>query len=302
MRRGLLTLILALLGCAAGGTALTPAQVNEPPPEVREIFRLIDQAIQKVERDRACRSPRPPITTFTDDPPSDRFLATLGVLRRPQTAADRLSDEALKGLPMEGIYRDYVRLARTAIGPDFLVVPARDVDTSKPRPAHCTAELRRRVERLIRAKPARFKRRARRILRRVVRSGFSRPERKPVEGLYLFERFKDGLPASGGSASVTELRRRGYVTAVNRRSAPPSRVHGLVPDGAATVTAVYPRVARRIGNPKPRRYASRVKRSSPVRDNVFSLVVPRRLEDSFPPKLVWRAAGGRVIKVIRAQG
>ena len=302
MRRVLLVVAAVLLGCAAAGTALTTAQVNRPPPEVREIFRLIDQATEKVERDRACRSPPPPTTTFTDDPPSNRFLATLGVLRRPQSAADRLPDEALEGLPMEGIYRGYVRVARSASGPDFLVVPARDIDTSKPRPTRCTAELRRRVGRLIRTKPARFKRRARRILRRVIRFGFSRPERKPVEGLYLFERFKDGLPASGGSTSVRELRRRGYVSSVGGRSAAPSTVHGLVPDGVASLTAFYPRVARRIGDGKPRRYASSVKRSSPVRDNVFSFVVPRRFEDSFPPKIVWRTAGGRVIKVIRPRG
>ena len=305
MRRVSLALVAALLGCAAAGTTLTAAGVNGPPPGQREIFRLLEQAIEKVERDRACRVPPPPRTTFSDDPPSSRFLATLGVLRRPANEADRVPDDALRHVAIEGIYRGYVRVARSAGGRDFLVVPARDIDSSIPRPARCAAELRRRFGRLIRAKPERFKHRARRVLRQVIRFGFNSPARKPVEGLFLFERDSDGRPASGGSVSLNELRRKGYVSATfggsNSRPAR-SGVEGMVPDSVARVTATFPRVVRHRGDRNPRRYRSRVTRSAPVRDNVFAFVVPRAPEDAFPSRVVWRAADGRVLKVVRFPG
>jgi hypothetical protein len=285
MRRVSLALVAALLGCAAAGTTLTVAGVNGPPPGQREIVRLLEQAIEKVERDRACRVP-PPRTTFSDDPPSSRFLATLGVLRRPANEADRVPDDALRHVAIEGIYRGYVRVARSAGGRDFLVVPARDIDSSITRPARCAAELRRRFGRLIRAKPERFKHRARRVLRQVIRFGFNSPARKPVEGLFLFERDSEGRPASGGSVSL------------NARSG----VEGMVPDSVARVTATFPRVVRHRGDRNPRRYRSRVTRSALVRDNVFAFVVPRAPEDAFPSRVVWRAADGRVLKVVRFPG
>ena len=306
MRRVSLALAVALLVGAGAGTALTAADVYvfgvANTKSERQIQRLLDKAIDRVERDRSCRRPQPPPTTFSDDPPSTRLLATLGILRRPQNADERLPDDAFEGFHLDGVHRGHVRVARSASGPDFLVVPVRDLDSSKPRPRRCTAELRRRFGRLIGGRPARFKRKARGILDEVIRTLFDRPEGKPVEGLYLFERDRDGLPGSGGGGDVTGLRRWGSFDATSARPggrSPRSNVHVLVPDGVASVTAVYPRIARRGRIQKPRRYPSRVTRSSLVRDNVVSYVVPRAIQDSYPLRFVWRSADGRVVKVLR---
>jgi len=299
MRKGSVALGTAVLIWATGATTLSLGQVFGPTETraERKILVLIDRAIRQVERDRSCRRPRDR-TTFSDARPSDPLLATLGILRRPQTADERLPDEAYRALPLAGVYREHVRVARSAAGPDFLVIPVRDLDSHTPRPRHCTVELRRRFGRLIRARPPRFKRQARSFLNGVIRADFARPEGKPVEGVWLFDRYRDGLPHSGGAADLTTLRRFGLFGATSDGRSR-STVSVMVPDGVATVTAVYPRIARRGRIQKPRRYPSRVTRSSPVRDNVVAFVVPRDIHDSYPKRFVWRSAGGRVVKVVR---
>lgn len=64
-------------------------------------------------------------TTTSEGAPSAAMLRTLGVLRRPQTAADALPAEFLSA-PFghgEGVFLKYVRLARVFDGTSYYIVP-----------------------------------------------------------------------------------------------------------------------------------------------------------------------------------
>jgi hypothetical protein len=43
-------------------------------------------------------------------------------------------------------------------------------------------------------------------------------------------------------------------------------------------------------------------RTDKVQDNMLSFVVPREVQDAFPVKMVWRAADGSIVRVIRHPG
>ncbi len=67
------------------------------------------------------RSALPPTTDAT---PSRSLLSLLGVLRRPATAADRVSLRGLVYSPITAIYARYVRVVSDAAGERFALVPA----------------------------------------------------------------------------------------------------------------------------------------------------------------------------------
>lgn len=301
MRRLLgLVLVIALLG-AAGQPAEVRAK-KEPSP-AQQAFELYDKAERFVERDRACRTFRPERKpTFTDAAPSRRLLSTLGILRRPEAPDER--DLFKARVPFgAGIYRHHIRIARSVSGREFLIYAARDVGSLRPRPERCRVALRRRVERLARNRPRAVRRLARRIISDLMRAERRSEAAPPPEGVFLFNRSIDGTAESGGGgAGAADIRRSGmFQSSSVGRNPSRARVDGLLPDGVATVTAVYGRRGNAFGPNKRRTYARGVKLTAPVQDNVVSFAVPRRPEDAlFPARWVWRSADGRVVRVVKS--
>ena len=63
-------------------------------------------------------------TTTSEGAPNAATLRTLGVLRSPATAADVLPTEPSPSFGLgEGVYVNYVRLARTTAGTDYYLIP-----------------------------------------------------------------------------------------------------------------------------------------------------------------------------------
>lgn len=296
----------SILPLTLGAVALAGSSKQDPSRSER-VSKVFNRAEREVQRDPSCRTfpRRPRKPSFTDGRPSARLLSTLALLRRPESADEqRLATS--KGFPsfgVQGIYRDYIRIATAASGHQFVIFVVRDADPTKPRPERCRAELRRRFSRQLEGRPAGFRRFALRALRRRLRGERQREARGPMEGVFVFDRsfFQGRSGGGGGGGGVREIRRRGSFSASGIRGADGrARVDGLVPDGVATITATFDRVGSRLGRQRPRRYRRVIKRTVSVQENVVSFVISRAPQDAFAARMVWRSADGSVLRVVRS--
>lgn len=299
-----LGMVLALVPSADGAVAAGASKVARDAVRQRgAIMELLNRAVLDVyQADGGCRPPsvlrRHP--SVTDKRPSDRLLATLGVLRRSQTEEEaRVGPDGFDYLPAAGIYGRYVRLVHAAGGRSYLIVPARDTDLYKPRPKRCVRALRERFTELVVDRPASFRRAARRMLDQVIRTQWTAPDRGPREGVFLFDyAVTDGRRSGGGGVGATFIRRYGMFGSLQRGRASRSIVSGLVPDGVATVTALFGRKASRGRHRSPKLYPRAVKRTGALQDNVVSFTVPRPARDALPDRQVWRAPDGTIKRTV----
>jgi hypothetical protein len=102
-----------------------------------------------VTRDRACSGFAGP--TFTTGSPSRALTSRFSILRRPATPADKLPALLHHNLPPQRLpggeavynwelYLNQIRLARSAFGASFYVIPAGNVTTQREVPARCGPE------------------------------------------------------------------------------------------------------------------------------------------------------------------
>ena len=273
-------------------SALVAAAFAAPPPE-REVFRLYDRALSGVYRaDPSCRPPSPfdHRPSFTDEAPSAALLGTLGVLRRPQAPEERIETDAFGPLPAERIYRNHTRVVHVN-GREHVIVPA-EKRRRDPWPARCLAQLRRRFRASLAGGSVRFRRFALRKLERIIRTEITTDEEPPRDGVFLFERRADRFHGGGG-VTAAFIRRYGMLGS-HQEGRKPSVVSGLIPDGVTTVTFTYPRID------PPRRFRRALTLTVPVQDNLVSFAVGRPAEVAFrPATMVWRAADGSVVRVVR---
>lgn len=295
----------SILAPTLGAVALAGSS-KQDPSRSELVSKVFNRAEREVQRDPSCRTfprlPRKP--SFADGRPSARLLSTLALLRRPESADEqRLATS--NGFPsfVQGVYRDYIRIATAASGHQFVIFVVRDADPTKPRPERCRTELRRRFSRQLEGRPAGFRRFALRALRRRLRGERQREARGPVEGVFVFDRsiFQGRSGGGAGGGGVREIRRRGSFSASGiRGAAGRARVDGLVPDGVATITATFDRAGSRLGPQRPRRYRRVIKRTVSVQENVVSFVISRAPQDAFAERMVWRSADGSVVRVVRS--
>ena len=78
-----------------------------------------------------------------------------------------------------------------------------------------------------------------------------------------------------------------------------SQLAGIVPDGVASVEAVYPRFSDRGPQRRAVDHGRRVRLRAAVVDNVVAVAVPRPIDDVFPAVMLWRDAAGAVVRVLR---
>lgn len=304
---------VAFAGCgqaAARDAASLPVSATlSPPPKTdraglrreRQITAMLNRAMRATIRaDRRCAVPSPfeGEPTYTDAPPSPELLAAFAILRRPQTESERIPDERMR-FPIGTVYRGAYRIATSDSGRQYLLVVAQNGIGSTPRPPECADAFRSHFEDELTGRGARFKREARRALRRIIRDEWSGdPDATlPLEGLYLFD-YRDGRIGGGGGGGTLESLWE-YAPTGSTGDRTSSIVSALVPDGVATVELTFPRVVSRGRYRPPKRYARTVAVTAPVRDNVISVRVPRPPQGAFPTRTVWKGAGGETIKVFR---
>jgi hypothetical protein len=244
-----------------------------------------------------CRPARPPATTFTHDPPSQDALNTIGLLRRPATAADRLDESKLAHFPAQDLYIDYVRAAHTASGRKLYIAVARNTNLTslfEPQPAKCLAAAHTQLVHLLAHQPRKVRSEALKIFGQL-RAGRERQPTAPYEGVFILSAGPNsGISGGGGGGSLANFAQHGAFLSIGKGAR--SQLLGLVPDGVASITFEYPKTVSRGPYFKPARYPSAVSRTVAVRDNAVALTVPRPPQDAFT-RMVWRAADGHVLRV-----
>jgi hypothetical protein len=236
-----------------------------------------------------------------------QVASVLGVFRRPataeeQAAAERLVTGKLATFPFAGgahLPRDGVRIVR---GPGRRAVELIALTHVRAEPTRaafdrCQKLIRERVAALADSVSRAVLAEARRQLQAIRREQRPPARSEPVEALATTEAAPDGQSESHNATAPFVAAEFAGFGSMSETS--PKSVHLtlIVPDGVATVEAVYPRVAAaRPGRPA-RRFRSTIRRRYTVRDNVVLATSPRPIDAGFP-RLTWKAADGRVVRPV----
>lgn len=286
-------------GSNPGGPPYTPKSpaAARALAEERIAYDLINRASRFVSAARAdCRAaPLPTKATTTTDPPSQAILDALAVLRRPATPEEAQLPRAAMFAGLGEVHLNHVRFVTAANGEEMTILVARRAQASYRISDFCLDAQRARLATLLEGKSPRIRSVTLQAFGKV-REGQERDDEQPArprDGIYLFTSGGSG----GGGGAVEQLTRRGSFFSSGTRDA--SRLYGVVPDGVASVTLDYPRTVSRGRYYKPTVYPRAARLTARVQQNVLSERVPRGAGDAFPPRMVWRAADGSVVRVVR---
>lgn len=287
-----------------GPTGTPPASSGPPTPlhlsrtQRKEVIYLEKAQGTASRRDSAC-SPGPARgSTISQGSPSPALLSILGVLRRPATPVDRLPRRVVgvnhKVIPngslpsAQEIYVRYIRRARWRFGAGYYIVPAGNVNSTRPVPARCYAEQAAALRRELPQIPKALRAGTLRLEPRFVAQ--QRLDARPYAGVCLLALNNTGGGDVGCDGTIANLKQHGE----NGSGGPTGVgvVYGIIPDGVATLTLYYPAK----GN-----HAHTRAITAKVISNVFIIRNPgQRLPNyGFPNKVVWRSANGTVIKTLR---
>jgi hypothetical protein len=258
-------------------------------------LKAVSAAINAVQsKDHQCRlvvlshGSKP---SFTQRTPSATMLSVLGVLRRPATPADELPGPvAREPFPSaRDIYARYIRLARVVNGVSYYIIPAARAGSAPP-PAwvldRCYAEEMHALRDRLRNVSASLRASTLGVGAKIfTQERASRASQRVHEGVFFLE-WRRGSGGGGGGESPQMIAQRGAI----ERSG--NVFDGIAPSGIATVTLEFPATAGSKHAPRTV--------LAPVVNNVFVATVPGAGAENFPPKMVWRAANGRVIKTVSA--
>jgi len=293
MKRVLVGIVALGALAMGGGSALADHQTEN------EAVALYNKASSQVGREKVCRPEFGP-ATVTHDPPSQELLSTLGILRRPATPEDVLSHDQLRFFPfMKGVYVDYVRIAHTADGREYQIIPAQNARAFPAESHACLHRVHVHLRRLSKGKPERVRRRALHFYNQRARNDRRLAKNAPQEGVFVFSHGPNGAGGGGGGGGAGYIRTHGEFGSSGTRQRDQAVVSGLIPDGVATVTSFFSRRAPRAPGRRPKDYGKPIERTDRVQDNMISFELARDAEDAFPAKMIWRAADGSIVRVIR---
>lgn len=264
--------------------------------EQRVAYELINRASRYVSAGRAdCHQKGLDRTSSaTHDPPSQPVLDAIAALRRPATPEEAALPPSADHGGLGEVHVDHIRNLTAANGQLFTVIIARRVQVSFRISASCLDAQHSRLLILLKGKPRRIRSVTLQAFGKV-RDGQEKNNLQPTtpqDGIFLFTG-----NGGGGGGPIDSFRRRGnFMSSGASRS---SRLSGLVPDGVASVTLEYPRRVSRGKLYKPTVYPTAFTRTVRVQQNVLSLRVPRGAGDAFPPRMVWRASDGKVLRIVR---
>jgi len=279
-------------------TALLVGAATAPADRAIEdqAIALYNKAASDVSR--SCQPKETPATT-THDPPSQDLLSTLAILRRAPTPEDVFPTDMLRSLDfVKGIYVDYARVAHTADGRSYLIFAAQNARAFPAESHACLHRFHVRLRKLLNGKPKRVRRRALHFYNERVRNDRRRAKNIPYEGVFVFSYGPNGTGGGGGGTSAEFIRTFGEFISTGTRNGD-AVVNGLIPDGVATVTSFFSRRSPRPPGRPPKDYGKPIERTDRVQDNMISFEVARGAQDAFAVKMIWRAADGSIVRVVR---
>lgn len=249
------------------------------PQQQREVLRYAMRiADTSLDGTRACAAARRARDPLQHGAPSAQLLSLLSVLRRPAHRADRLASLYVTGPSrIDGEYVHYIRLARTAFGARYYVIPAK---TSGSVTRACVT-----------AQKARDRRQTAQIprpLRAAVLALALRSVRPPSrEGVALLALGPDRSGWGFGPLTAREIEHGTSLQPTN------PVIYGLVPDDVAVVQIDIP-VHIKHGQ---HTVVMEIVNTRPIH-NVFVVKHPKGFKGGRVTKVVWRAANGSIIRTL----
>lgn len=262
-----------------GGVAALIA--HTPQRQLRRELGYIVASTQSVQNSRACQLQQPSHATYIGGSPGRDLLKMLGVLRRPPTQADRFN---LQGLgPMPDVYRAYIRRAFSAGGVSYYVVPAR-FDRAAAIPSNRCFDLQSRaLNRRLARIPASLRQPTREIQAAFIAFDRNTASHAPRDTICIVSVGGNQTSSSCGFAPTGI--KQGFATE-NSPGPNLDTFSGVVPDGVATVTLIFPAPGRAV--------------TTRVTGNVYAVRVNfyarHGSRPSPSPAVIWRSADGRVLK------
>lgn len=221
---------------AAGGPSNPFAAIilNTPKAQLKRELALMAAATRSVQASAACRVPEPRTPPQIHRLPGQALLSTLGVLRRPATAVDRLPHGSMSEMgPGVAVYAGAARRAARIGGTSYYLVPIRQDPAGGIPSARCFALQR---AALAKALPT-----------------FPQPLRSPVHrlqaALLAYDTSLAAQPPTDAVCEVTAQRNGGgmacstTVDQIRHGMFPEDDngvLSGLVPDGVASVRLSLP--------------------------------------------------------------
>jgi hypothetical protein len=283
---------LVLLGHRGGQPPIPPASGDPanafaaliertPTVRLRQEYALLSAATRKLQRSAVCHVPQPRRVPQIHGQPGHALLATLGVLRRPATAADRLSADSLPtGGAGLAVYAGAIRRAATIGQTSYYFVPVREDPATYIPSAPCLTLQSATIAKALPTFPASLRGDIRDIGAALVAYERELATKPPVDEVCEVTVFRNG---GGNSCSETpaEIRNGTFPDDDN------GTFSGVVPDGVASVTLSLPAAAGRAARSV----------SATVHGNVYAVHVGAwRTAEPRSATVTWRAADGRLLK------
>jgi hypothetical protein len=240
-------------------------------------------ATRKVLGARPCRVAMNAPARMIKTSPGSELLSTLGLLRRPATAADRLPPHAL-ALAGTGvsIYAGAARRAPTGFGGRAtFIVPIRESAKAGFPSDRCFALQTAAVKQALPSMPRSLRARTWALTNAFIAADRSLAARPPVDGICQIT-IMPGHGLSSGCGMTVAAIKHGMLPEEDNGT-----FSGLVPEGVATVQLRFAAGGGRAAHTV----------TAQVHDNVYSVHAPG-LAAGAPvfPTVVWRAADGKVLK------
>jgi hypothetical protein len=278
----------ALAGCLAL-LILSAGVAHAVSDTTKQAAAIFNKALNETLQRPVCNV-TPQTTTLTHDAPSQDLLSTLAILRRPATTADVVPSQALTLGFVKDIFVDYVRVAHAVDGRSYDIVPTVDTSGAPVESDACVQAVHEDLLHRLKGKGHRVRRIALGLFKGFVDFNRQIASQPPTEAVIVFQHVARGLGSGGLAGSAQDIRRGGGFGAFETRGG--SVVNCLVPDPVASVTSYFPRFGHRPA----------ANRTDPVQDNMVSFTIRRDVRHSFRVKMVWRAADGSIVRVVRHPG
>lgn len=299
--------VLVIVACC---TLAPPAAARAADdPAARRVdaraVELLNVAQRRVQRaDASCRpAERPPAPELVEGGAGPEVSSVIAAFRRPATDAERAAVTRLLRFPnpfFATVGHDGTRIVTAPDGTEITLMSAlttRRLGLLRADYDRCQRQVRGVLGGLVAQEPAAVRRRALSILAALIRD-----ERPPAvapaqEGLDV----GTGGGGAGGPFDLERFRTQGSLQSSERgrrRQPARSELTVVVPDGVASIDAVFSRRASRGPNRRSVDYGRQVTRTVAVRQNVTHFTVPRPAPDAFPSRMTWRRADGSVVRVV----